>query len=155
MFAANGVQNAAAVAGPTNFSGQIASYTLYKDSSSTATAEFLSDGAIQGYVGGSYGESAIANTLSGQTWYLPNQTGIGSSYWINATLITGSTPTSGVLNSWQSLASGASWELSIFGTSLLETSTLLVQISSSATGTPVVASGTVDLYARVDNLEPA
>jgi len=141
MFAANSVQHQSST-GPTNFGGTIYGYADGNNYySSSVTATFSSSGSVDATTTA----AAITNTISGDTWYSPNTTGIGSSYWIKATVSSGSTPTGSSIGSWISLASDQSWSLDATNFSTLYQSNLLVQVSSSATGTPVVCSGTIIL----------
>lgn len=131
-------------AGPTNFGGTH-ERSILGSSGLTASVSFLTDGNID--TGG--GGTATIDTLDADTWYSPATVGIGSSYWIRATLSSGSTPTSGTLNTWLQLNTARSWSNnSGAGAVGTRTSTLSVQVSSSSTGTPVVCSGSVTITAN-------
>lgn len=79
-------------------------------------------------------------TLTEDDWYLPNTTGIGSSYWIRTTLTSGDAPNidSG-LNTWLALSTARSWGYSS-GNS--RSGTFLAEIASDSGGTNIVGSGT-------------
>ena len=150
MFSTNGIANAVVAAGPTNFGGTLYAYTSYKTNAS-ATVEFGSDGSISG-IGVATDGGVITDTISGDTWYSPNTTGIGSSYWVKAT--TGDFVNGSPTGSWESLSSTQAWYVDVIGDSQTMIASLFIEISSSGTGTPVVASGTVVLQAETGSAEP-
>jgi collagen type VII alpha len=101
------------------------------------TVEFNGNGSTTAFGGG---------TAIPSSWFLPNQTNVGNGYWINVTKTGGLAglvfQSSGVpLVGWNNITSsglaiGVNSEAQITGT---------YQISSSSSGTPVVASGTIIL----------
>lgn len=74
-------------------------------------------------------------------WTAAPQTGIGSSYWIRATVNSGTGGTfSGTTGSWLQLSANRSWSVS--SSTGVGIRTLTLEISSSATGSPVLATYT-------------
>lgn len=103
----------------------------------SAAIIFASGGSIT-YVGN---QSAGPNA-----WYLPFTAGIGSSYWIKFTLVSGSAWDSGLASGAISALSSSrslTWSASA-GTS--KTAVVAVQVYSDAGGTALVASGTITVY---------
>ncbi len=95
---------------------------------SAAWVVFYSDGDERGYTQG--------NVLQyNSSWYSPESVGIGSSYWIRATAISGSPNTGDVLNSWLPLTATRSWGLSAPN---IDSCTIRVQISNSSSGTTIL-----------------
>jgi hypothetical protein len=67
----------------------------------------------------------------------------GASTWIKATLQSGTTPTGSSIGSWLPLTSNVSWTwTSPTGSAGTSTGTILVQFSTSSSGTPVVSNQT-------------
>lgn len=129
--------------GPTNFGGTI-NRDRFGTANNTATAGFDNDGNL--YIGGT--GTVVADTISADHWYFPNAAGVGPLHWIRATLSSGSTPTSGTMNTWTSLTSAQQWTNNSGGGSAgNRTSTILFEISTSSGGSPVVCSGTVTITA--------
>lgn len=94
--------------------------------------------------------SSLSSQSGMWVWYQPLTTGIGSSYWIRATLQSGTTPTTNAgLGTWLQLNANRLWQNDRAPASGIgsTTSTLLFEISTSATGTPVVASGSYTITA--------
>jgi hypothetical protein len=149
MFSVAGISHQGASAGPTNFGGMIYAYQTIVGDPGGGIVYFSSDGSVIGSAGSNAGETVIIDTLSGENWYVPNTTGIGSSYWIKATVTSGAQPSGTSVGLWVSLSSTASWGNFASGDGSVSSSTLFVQISSSATGTPVVASGNVTLIIQI------
>lgn len=141
MFAANAIQHQSS-GGPSNFGGTLWGY----GESFAASVEviFNTNGSIVGVVT----DYSITDTINGDNWFAPNQTGIGSSYWIRATVVSGSITTGSPTGSWLSMSSTTSWTVFRFGAGSANAQ-LFIEISSSGTGSPVVASGTVNLTAQV------
>lgn len=80
-------------------------------------------------------------------WHGPQTTSIGSSYWIRATLTGGTTPTAGTMGSWTSMSTDQTWRVDSLTTTSSKNSVIFFEISTSATGTPVVTSGTFNITA--------
>lgn len=121
-------------AGPVPLPGGTASSAVF---SGTATAfiQFTSAGHV----------TFSPNSSASHDWYLPNTTGIGSSYWIKATLAGGVGPTSGTLNTWLSLAAAQTWSNSLSTNGNRDT-VLTIQIASDSSGSNIVTSGTYEIY---------
>ena len=149
MFSTNGIANAVSAAGPTNFLGGISAYNPYGGLEASAIFTLQSDGSVVGSIGSTEFETTLSNSLSGDTWYSPITTGIGSSYWAQATIVYGPTPNGTPVGSWESLASDLTWSITLSGTNVSSSTVLSVQISSSPTGTPVVATGQASLAVSV------
>jgi hypothetical protein len=81
-----------------------------------------------------------ASSLQPTAWYTPTTTSIGNSYWVRGTTQSG--VSTGTMGTWLALTSARTWSLSV-GSGGASTSVVLFEISSSATGTPVVASGNI------------
>lgn len=140
-------------AGPENFSGTLFSSSAPYAFPADASVTFESNGSISVSVLNQSGVPAI-DTVSGNNWYSPNTTGIGNSYWAKATVTSGSTPSGSPVGSWESLASPLSWSISVGSPNESDETTITVQISSSALGTPVVASGSISILAASGDLSP-
>lgn len=101
---------------------------------------FYTDGDIKTF---EHGNVQVQDT----SWYTPDPTvGIGSSYWIRATLTSGLAPSSGpALNTWHALSAVRSWTYTAAGGggSSTRSGTLLFEISSSSGGSPIVTSDSV------------
>jgi hypothetical protein len=106
-----------------------------------AGVKFFSDGDIQQNSSGSYVSSA--------DWYDPNTVGIGSTHYIKVTRISapGTGALGGTLGAWQDLSATRTFTLtqSVIGA---DEQLLFVQISSDATGVPVLGTGYSTLYAE-------
>lgn len=78
-------------------------------------------------------------------WFLPATSGIGSSYWIRFTVVSG-TPDTGTFGTWQALS--ATRTVAESRTSgAFEICRIRYEISSNSSGTRVVSSGYIDLEA--------
>lgn len=111
-------------------------------STADATLRFDTNGAVQSLTN-SNGVQQIAD------WYLPNTAGIGSQYWIRATLSSGTSPSGSALNTWLALSSPASWRLTQT-TNGSRTCTLAISIASDAAGSNVVTTGTATITATYE-----
>ena len=139
MFAAAGG------GGPvSHFSGTISKYVTGAVAC-TVTATFETDGTVTGSESGPAG--TFSNGASGDTWYEPTLAGIGSSYWIRATLTSGSTPSTGTLDTWQQLTSSKSvgYNSGTGGAVSSRGGTVLFEISKTSGGA-VVCSGSYVFY---------
>lgn len=76
-------------------------------------------------------------------WYSPTTPAIGASYFIRATLLSGSTP-SGSLGVWLALSAFKSWTLSVTGGGAAVCS-LLIEISTAGSDATVVTEGTYNI----------
>lgn len=141
MFAAAGG------GGPvSNFAGNITKYVTGA-SACSVTVTFETDGTVTGSEGGPAG--TFTNGAAGDTWYEPTLAGIGSSYWIRATLTTGSAPSTGTMNTWQQLTSPLAWSYNsgTGGAVSSRSGTVLFEISKTSGGA-VVCSGSYVFYAE-------
>lgn len=102
--------------------------------SMTATVTFQTTGVVQ----------ATATNQATQTgyWYSPSTSGIGSSYWIKVTKLSGNTPTGSALGTWLQLSSDRSFTLSGSSNALGQ---YAVKIATSASDSAIVGSGFFDL----------
>lgn len=80
-------------------------------------------------------------------WARPAHAWFGLNHWIRATLTSGTAPSTGTMNTWLALSTNRNWTVARtqgegVGT---DTSTILFEISTSSSGSPVVASGTITI----------
>jgi hypothetical protein len=122
-------------------------YSVRIGTSSIAWVNWYSDGEVRGYRHG----NVLVWT---ENWYSPTTAGVGSSYWIRATVQSGQAPNGGSdspINTWVALSTGPTWSyLSSSGVAGSRSGTLLFQISSNSSGTNIVSSGTAYFYAEHD-----
>lgn len=85
---------------------------------------------------------------SSGSWRSPNETGIGSGFWIRWTNTSG-TLSSGTAGSWLALSSSRSFGVLFTGTNGTKTCTGTVEIATDSGGSNVVASGSVTITATV------
>lgn len=134
MFAAAGG------GGPvSNFAGNITKY-VFGASACSVTVTFETDGTVTGSEGGPAG--TFINDAAGDTWYEPTLAGIGSSYWIRATLTSGSAPSTGAVGAWEQLTLSKAWNYNsgTGGAVSNRSGTVLFEISKTSGGA-VVCSG--------------
>lgn len=149
MFSTSGIQHQAETAGPTSFGGTIYGF-VQDDSYAYAEVTFGSNGSISTATF----LYTVTDSIGGDSWYAPATTGIGSSYWIRASVTSGTSPTGTSLNTWNSLSSPATWTLEAGfpgggPTNITKSCTILVEISSNSSGSIIVASGSVNMIAQV------
>jgi hypothetical protein len=116
-------------------------------SQSQAQISILTDGTVFYQTGSHTGATITAKTWC---WYAQKNFTIGNSHWVRATLQSGTTPTSNPgMGTWLQISSTLLWQNLRPQTSGVgnTTSTILFEFSTSATGSPVVNSGTVVLNA--------
>ena len=90
----------------------------------------------------------VLNSHSAQTnWATPTLIGIGNNYWVRATLLSGTAPSSGSIGVWLALSSTRSWTNAMTGTGT-KISELTFEISSDAGGVVIVSSGTFTITAE-------
>lgn len=102
----------------------------------SATLTFNTDGTISGTTAG------FASHTFSDNWYKPTTASIGSSYYIRATVVTGTnltSPSSGTTGSWLQLNSARSWANSI-SSATNKQSKLTIEIATDAAGTNIIAS---------------
>lgn len=112
-------------------------YGAISSSAQSVWANFYTDGTNEGFRHGNVSEWA-------GNWYTPTTAGIGSGYWIRATLSSGQTPSSGsALDTWLQLNATRTWTYTAPSGGMFSSrsGTLLIQISSNSTGTNIVTSG--------------
>lgn len=133
-------------AGPVSgFSGTVYGNALGTTAVSTGV-RFNANGTLSGT-----GNTSGSDNVTGDLWYSPAITGIGSSYWVRATA-SGTAPSAGTMGSWLSLASAQTWTVTTaigLGYSN-KSSTILFEISASSGGA-VVASGTITIRAEKES----
>ena len=135
--------------------------TLPDDFYNTAGQSFFIDGFVSSFDPTNSGASARFRFLSGGTtsataspnsgsdtpdWAIPAFAGVGNDYDIRATLSSGSTPSSGTLNTWLNLSTTRSWGNSV-GSNTSRFTTLLIELRPAGGGS-VLASGNVSINAE-------
>lgn len=103
----------------------------------TATITFNADGTISGTTAG------FASHTFADNWYKPTTSSIGNSYWIRATVATGTnltSPSSGTTGTWLQLSSARAWSNTISSVTNKQTR-LNIDIASDSLGSNIVASG--------------
>lgn len=125
-----------------NFNGADSSSFSPTKGPSTATITFANDGSVNKTVIPFDGGSTVFPT----DWYLAHTGSIGSSYWIRATLSSGTSPTTGSIGTWLSLSSGYAWSLHA-NTGSIKTCTLFIEIASDSGGVNIATNGYVSLDA--------
>lgn len=98
------------------------------------------------------GSTGGADTFSPGAWITPVGGSYGSSYWVIVTLSSG-TVTSGTTGSRVALTSGQTWTVTTTGTGVVRTKSVsgTIQIWNASVAGTMLASGTFDLTASVDN----
>lgn len=120
-----------------SYNGGIVSYNTPAGGSS-ASLSFNTDGSITS-TGTTTGSGP---NLGHSKWFIPLSAGIGSSYWIRATLSSGNAWTSGTMGSWIQLSSIRTWTTNAAGGSVKSNVTLF-EIASDAGGSNIVATGSI------------
>lgn len=121
-----------------NYFGGTISYTSNNINKASISLSFTSTGFISDT--GLFTSTATV-PQSPQEWYRPLTTGIGGSYWIRATALSG-TVTTGTMGTWISISPNPVWTVDSLTTTSTKTCTVLFEISTSAGGSPIVSSGT-------------
>jgi hypothetical protein len=109
----------------------------------TAVGEAISANSVT--FGGNGLTTATGGTASPGSWYIPNLTGVGAGYYINITKINGLSglkfvQSSGTAGNWTNIGTGLT-----VSDNAVSPINGTYQISTSASGNPVVASGTINL----------
>lgn len=116
---------------------------LYNVGSDQATASFYlnSDGSCTGEI-----------SFNPGSWITPVGGSYGGSYWAIVTLTSG-TVTTGTTGSRVAIGTGIGWTVVTSGTGAIRTKQAIgtIQIWNAASGGTMVASGTFNLSAQVDN----
>lgn len=86
-------------------------------------------------------------------WYRPTTTGIGSNYWVRATLLSGDLPSGSALNTWLALSSARAWQLTTTGSATIRSKecVLKLEFSVDSGGAVIVGTNTLHIEALVDN----
>lgn len=107
-----------------------------------ATLVFSSTGTISSTTVSAGSAPTVLGSSIGAAYYRPTTGGIGASYWIRATTVSGSAPNSGTMNTWTQLSSNQTW---VYGPAVSTGSsfvgTVLFEIASDSLGTTIVTSG--------------
>lgn len=128
---------------PNTFGGFVSSFRVGTLPSSVQL-NLQTDGSVTA----SFVDIATQNEATGDRWFTPITVGIGNTHWVRATT-TGDPLSSGTTGSWQQLNATRAWSLSSDGGfASLRVTFLFLEISSSVTGTPVIASGMYRLEAN-------
>lgn len=121
------------------------------------TADRLSTDPADAYAGFRFNTDGTIDKIEAATlsyaafgeWYLESpSTGIGDSYWIRATLASGTNPTTGTMSSWLQLNSARQWYNAQTAIGSLSTQ-LTIEIAADNGGTLIVATGTYTLNVEV------
>lgn len=121
-----------------NITGSVSSFDG-SNTSASATFQYLSDGTCNGITN----PAGAENTPD---WAIPAFVGVGNDYDIRATLNSGSSPSSGTLNTWQNLNITRGWNNNV-GSNTFRSSTLLIEIRPAGGGS-TLASGTITITAE-------
>lgn len=123
--------------------GLVSSLTL-SPANANATLNFNSDGTVSSSHNGS-GLDVSHN------WHLNPAGGVGTNFWVRATVSAGTTPTSGTVDSWLQLSSNRSWaNADAVANGLSVTSTLTIEIATDSGGSNIVTSGSYTVVAEKD-----
>lgn len=113
---------------------------LFGVSSALASYDLFSDGTAQ----------AVGDSTTNFNWGTPTTAGAGNSYWVRATLSSGSTP-SGTLNTWLQLSTTRGWSVFRSSSSVgTTTSVLTIQIATDSGGSNIIDTATITLVANID-----
>ena len=105
---------------------QTASASSLEFGTATATLTAESDGEVSGV-----GSTGLTTP---DWWSAAPDVGVGADYEIRATLLSGTTPTSGTLGTWLSLSSNRSWSM-VRSTDGTSSCSLTIEIRDTATST--------------------
>jgi hypothetical protein len=116
-------------------------YGALSTAAQSVWVNFYTDGTLQGFRQGNV-------QVWTRNWFTPTQAGIGGSYWIRATLVSGTAPTGSALNAWLALTAVRGWTLTApaGGAFASRACTLQIQIASDSAGANVVTSGASNLF---------
>lgn len=124
VFSAGGVVNPLPIVNTEAFS--------IAPADAVAAIEFTSAGVLR-----IYGAGVLT-----QSWYLPNEAGIGSAHWVRVSVTSGSGPNAGSTTGvWHSLSSLRNWSWQVtsnFGG--VRSGVITVEVASDSAGANVVAS---------------
>lgn len=109
--------------------------------SGNVTITLNTDGTIvgseSGYIGG------FQDFATGLRWYMPPTAGIGSAYWVQATLASGTVPNSGpAMGVWTQVSAAVAWTYNSgagsLGTNSMRAGILNIKFSTNAAGTAII-----------------
>lgn len=90
--------------------------------------------------------AAADNSSPGANWFSPTQTGIGSQYWVRATVTVGASTDTGTFGSWLSLSAGQSWGQN--SATSTKSTTFTLEFATDAAGANIVKTVTGTVVAR-------
>lgn len=130
---------AAGSGGPvTPLPGGTASSDEPGNGAATAGWRFNSDGTIDI-------RSHVGWVLGYQTWYGPTQAGIGSGYYLRATVLSGATPDTGTFGTWLVLSAARTFTDTVTGGGA-NTASLLIEISTAGSDATIVTDSSDNPY---------
>lgn len=95
----------------------------------------------------SYSGGNTDNTSPGANWFSPTQAGVGSLYWVRATVTSGTATDTGTFGSWLSLSAGQSWgQNAAIGS---KSTTFTLEFASDAAGANIVKTVTGTVVSRL------
>ena len=101
-------------------------------------ASSLTFGTDGGVTGGGSGTSQPGQVNGTGAWWYPILPGIGSYYWIRATLTAGTAPDVGTFGTWQALSTARVWGWNTFNGVATKTCTITWDIAADAAGSRIV-----------------
>lgn len=116
--------------------GRFASASAAFPSTATAELAFVTDGI--------YTATSQANT----NWFTPTTPGIGSSYWVRATLNSGTTPSGPAMGTWVQVNVNRVWSLTQAGIGTVSC-VLDLAVATDSGGTNIVSTGQAGIQADV------
>jgi Putative phage tail protein len=129
------------VANPRSISS--ANVVTYQGVSTTANAwlNYNNDGSITGH------------RAPPSAWFLPLTAGVGSSYWVKATVVAGNTPSGNTTGSWLAASGNLVWYDSVTGGPGTGKDTQLqVQVATDSGGTNIVSNAVHYITASIDSI---
>jgi hypothetical protein len=114
---------------------------LFGVTSALASYDLYSDGTAV----------AVGDSTTNFNWGSPTTAGAGNSYWVRATLSSGSTPSGSALNTWHQLSIARGWSVFRSSSSVgTTTSVLTMQIATDSGGSNIIDTATITLVANID-----
>lgn len=130
---------------PTNaYNGAEASRFSGTGGAFTTEIIFDTDGNVRSF--GTLGSSTNLDSGLPSTWFFPSTPGIGTSYWVRATHVSGDTFTLGTVGSWQQLSSNRTWGMHV-ASGGFRSGTYTFEVASDSGGVTVVATGNITVTA--------
>jgi hypothetical protein len=130
------------------FTASVTKFVFPTASAVTCSIAFMTDGTLVGGQGGPGG--GFTDNATGKNWFLPTTAGAGAFYWIRATLLSGSTPSTGpALGAWVQLNTTPTWGYNsgTGGAASTREGQLTVHIASDAAGANILGTGTLTFAA--------